>query len=118
MSKKGNYRRKKYNKPRKENTWQPDCPLCGKPVRNINIAIEEKKSKQPAHFECIMRDLSREIQLGPHERLHYLGSGCFGVVKLEEGKGLSDYSIVRRIQYEDNDKKAEWRKQIFQHVNK
>jgi hypothetical protein len=127
MSKKGRDRRQKSNKergprpsrpPRPENSWQPDCPVCGKAVRNINIAIEEKKSKQPAHFECIMRILGEEIALGPRERLHYLGSGCFGVVKLEEGKGLSSYSIVKRIQYEDSDNKADWRKKIFQHVNK
>ena len=126
MSKRGKNRRTNNNKDRgrrqerpkrPENTWQPDCPLCGKSIRNINIAIEEQKSKQPAHFECIMRDLTKEVTLGPQERLHYLGSGCFGIVKLQEGKGLSSYSIVRRIQYEDRDNKADWRKNIFKHVN-
>ncbi len=106
------------NKPPKQNTWQPNCPICNKPVKNINIAIEEKVSKKPAHFECVIRNLSTEVKLGPHERLHYLGSGCFGIVKFEEGKGLSSYTIIRRIQYEDNDQKAEWRKGISQDVNK
>lgn len=120
MSKRGKGKRQNSRpnrRPRPENRWQPDCPLCGKPIRNIHIAIEEKKSKQPAHFECIMRDISNEIKLGPQERLHYLGSGCFGIVKLKEGKGLSSYSIIKRFQYEDSDNKADWRKKIFQHVN-
>ncbi len=90
----------------------PNCPVCGMSVKNLNIAIEEKKSHEPAHFECIMRELATEVQLTPQERLHYLGSGCFGIVQFEEGKGLSSFSIKRKIQYEDANNKADWRKKI------
>jgi len=108
---------KKYRITHALSQWQPDCPICGKTVRNLNIAIEEKTSKQPAHFECVMQKIAEEVHLGPQERLHYLGSGCFGVVKLEEGKGLSSFTIIKRIPYEEHDNKADWRKKIFQYVN-
>lgn len=105
----GRNRKKTYRELPKES---PNCPLCGKAVRNLNIAIEEKTSHEPAHFECIMKEISTEIKLGPRERLHYLGAGCFGIVELEEGKGLSSFSIKQRIQYEDKMKKPDWRKKL------
>jgi hypothetical protein len=121
-------RRRRYHPPKKQNYGNssdsgqpiqkkepesyPDCPVCGKSVRNLNIAIEEKSTRAPAHFECILRELGKEIQLQPKERLHYLGSGCFGVLQFEEGKGLASFSIKRRIQYEDSSNRADWRKNI------
>ena len=111
MKRKNHSRNKKKNYQKQPEEY-PNCPICGKAVRNLNIAIEEKKSHEPAHFECIMKELSLEIKLGPQERLHYLGSGCFGIVKLEQGKGLSSFTITQRIQYEDKIKKPSWRKKL------
>jgi hypothetical protein len=90
----------------------PNCPLCGRSVRNLNIAIEDKTSHEPAHFECIIKHIAESTQLGQNERIHYLGSGCFGIIKYEEGKGLASFSVKKRIQYEDTIKKPDWRKKL------
>ena len=103
---------KKPERPQMRPEECPDCPICGKIVRNLNIAIEEKNSHEPAHFECVMRQLSAEIDLKPQEKLHYLGSGYFGIIQLKEGKGLSSYSIKEKFQYEDVSKKSDWRKKM------
>lgn len=90
----------------------PTCTICGKTIRNLNTAIANKNDGTPAHFDCIVERLSTTETLGNHEKICYLGSGSFGIVRQKPGSGVKNFFIRKRIQYENQDVDLEWRKKI------
>lgn len=91
----------------------PDCPVCGKPVRELASALTHRVSRQPAHFDCIVRELRESNNLAPQEKLCYLGGGCFGILEFKSPAGLTRFVIKRRIQYEEKETPADWKKQLL-----
>ena len=87
------------------------CPVCGNPVRDLKTAILERESGQPAHFDCIARELAKTEHLEKDERISYLGKGTFGVISYRETGSPARHLIARRIQYEDPEMRAKWRAQ-------
>jgi len=61
----------------------PDCPVCGKPVRELASALTHRASRQPAHFDCVFRELRDVNGISPQEKLCYLGSGSFGILEFK-----------------------------------
>ena len=55
----------------------PDCPVCQQQVRELPSALTHRATGQPAHFDCIMRELRDSNELLPQERICYLGGGTF-----------------------------------------
>jgi hypothetical protein len=90
----------------------PSCPVCGQPVRDLPSAVAHRPGGEPAHFDCILNEVRSANQLGPQERICYLGSGAFGVVTFRTEGNLGSYVIKRRIQYEDREHLPEWKKQL------
>jgi len=88
----------------------PDCPVCGKPVRELASALTHRVSHQPAHFDCIVRELRESTEIAPQEKLCYLGAGCFGVLEFRPPGGPSKFVIKKRIQYEEKEIPHEWKK--------
>ncbi len=78
----------------------PACPLCGEPVRDPKTAIVTPEARRPAHFDCVLQDLSRREELQPGEKVVYLGKGTFGVVTYRSGAGGAPLTIRKRIAYE------------------
>jgi hypothetical protein len=89
----------------------PACPICEKPVSDLVSAIAHRETGAPAHFDCVLRWLGDAEKILPDERLVYLGNGAFGVTGANPG-GNQKIAIKRMIQYEQKDKKPEWRKEI------
>ncbi|MCL2382176.1 MAG: hypothetical protein FWC64_11430 [Treponema sp.] len=94
----------------------PDCPWCGKPIQDISFAIADKDSGVPVHFDCVAARLCEGESLERGEAVVYIGGGRFGVVHLG-GTGNSqqagrDFSIKKIIEWEDKEKRAEWRSLI------
>jgi hypothetical protein len=89
----------------------PACPICEKPVSDLVSAIAHRETGAPVHFECVLRWLGDAEKILPDERLVYLGNGAFGVTAANLG-GNQRIAIKRMIQYEQKDKKPEWRKEI------
>ena len=96
------------------------CPICGLVIRNLYSAITERESQEPAHFDCVLRQLEDMEELGAAERLAYLGAGSFGVIQLRarqstRGRGRVASAqrgalfIRKRIEYEESDPVPEWR---------
>jgi len=75
-------------------------------------AISVNEEMDPAHFDCVLKQLSETEDLNKGEKITYLGNGVFGVVKLKSGNKGLNFTIVKKIQFENKDKKAEWRKKI------
>jgi hypothetical protein len=96
----------------------PACPLCGKPVYDLSTALSaSRESGEPAHFDCVLERLAAAESLGPQEKLVYLGSGAFGVVEFSD-KSETSFSVKRRIQWEKEGEKRDWRKALSSRVSK
>lgn len=90
----------------------PDCPVCGKPVRELPSALTHRVSGKPAHFECIMKEIRDANELAPQERLCYLGAGTFGILQFRSAGGATKFTIRKRISYEEKDSPQDWKKTL------
>jgi hypothetical protein len=90
----------------------PACPVCGAPVQELSSALTHRQSGQPAHFDCIVKELREANPLGPQERLCYLGGGVFGVLTWKVEGNPASFVIKRRIPYEDPRSPQEWKQQL------
>ncbi len=90
----------------------PQCPFCGKPIRDIYSAIAGRETGEPSHFDCILKDIRDQEPLQADEKVCYLGKGSFGIIQNRSGGGSPRFTIRKRIQYEANDREYPWRKQL------
>ena len=91
----------------------PLCPLCQKPVRDLYSAITDQNTKQPAHFDCILKTLREINELVDGEKICYLGNGSFGIIQFRNAAGKLRFFIKKRLDYEETDPIPEWRKKLF-----
>lgn len=100
--------RSRYNRGNREKTVVngPDCAVCGKPIRDISAAMTDPDGEKPAHFDCILKMLSEKETLGNQEKIIYLGSGAFGVVKMMNNR---KFEIIKKIPYENLEVRNDWR---------
>jgi hypothetical protein len=88
----------------------PNCPICGKPVYDLSTALAaSREAAEPAHFDCVIDRVAASETLAAGEKLVYLGSGAFGVVTLKD-KSENSFTVLRRIQWEKEGEKKDWRK--------
>ncbi len=90
----------------------PDCPVCGKQVRELASALTHRVARQPAHFDCVMRELRDSNEIAPQERICYLGGGTFGILEFHPPGGPARFVIRKRIQYEEKETPQEWKKPL------
>ncbi|MBL8968156.1 MAG: hypothetical protein JNG85_14210 [Spirochaetaceae bacterium] len=104
--------------PPNEKSEPVDCPLCGKPVYDLSTAVgADKENAVPAHFDCVLERVAAAESLGPNERLVYLGSGSFGVVEFKD-KNESAFVVKRRVQWEKEGEKKDWRRGLSSRISK
>ncbi len=89
-----------------------ECPLTRKPISNILTAIAHPDSQQPVEFDAVLEQLRQTEDIGPNERIVYLGEGYFAVVEEKKEKGKYRLNVTRKIPYEDNRAKLEWRQEL------
>ena len=110
------YYRRRSNKPNSRNRrpreQAPLCPVCNKPVRNLYSAITHKPSNQPAHFDCILKDIRNNQELTSKEKVCYLGGGSFGIIQMRNTSSSVPFLIRKRIQYEEKEQPLEWRQNL------
>jgi hypothetical protein len=95
----------------------PACPLCGKPVYDLSTAIAtNRETSDPAHFDCVLERVAASESLASGEKLVYLGSGAFGVVEFKD-KNESLFTVKRRIQWEKEGEKKDWRKGLSSRIS-
>jgi hypothetical protein len=92
------------------------CPLCGKPIKEAASAVNDRTSGAAAHFECVRERVSQTEQLGPGEVIAYIGGGRFGVVEFA-GPSSRLFKIKKIIEWEAQEKRAEWRANIADHFS-
>jgi hypothetical protein len=90
----------------------PDCPYCGKPIKDLAAAVTDKNAARPVHFDCIIASIAAEETLEKGDSIAYLGGGCFGVVRLTGSPHAPRFKIKKVVEWEDREHRAEWRKTI------
>lgn len=88
------------------------CPICGEPITDLASCLTDKKSGEPAHFDCILNQVSNEEKLGENEKIAYIGQGRFGILYYENIRDQRHFTIKKVIEWEERDKKPEWREEI------
>ena len=81
-------------------------------MRELASALTHRISRQPAHFDCIVRELRDSTEIAPQEKLCYLGAGTFGILEFRPPGGPSKFVIKKRIQYEEKELPQEWKKPL------
>ena len=124
-----------------------DCPWCGKPIRDISSAIADKDTGAPVHFDCVISRITFGERLEKGETVTYIGGGRFGIIcfessahqhkyaqakspgntqasgkqesdrKLAASPANRDFIIKKIIEWENKDKRAEWRSVICDHYS-
>ena len=109
--KRGNFRRDREKKEPQKPLRIYTCELCSKDIQDINSAIALPENGSPVHFDCVISRLAERERLEEGERIIYLGGGSFGIVSGSAGSQKnSNFTIRKRIEFEDREKIAEWRK--------
>lgn len=88
------------------------CPECGQIIDDIASAISEKNSGKPVHFECIVKKLEKQEYLQGNDKIAYIGQGKFAVVTYENPHDTIHFKIKKTIEWENRDKKADWRDEV------
>ncbi|HRY53691.1 MAG TPA: hypothetical protein P5142_03640, partial [Spirochaetia bacterium] len=92
------------------------CPLCGRPLYDLSTALSaSKEGGEPAHFDCVLERVIAAESLGPGEKIVYLGSGAFGVVEFKD-RSETAFAVKRRIQWEKEGEKREWRRNLSSRI--
>jgi len=122
-----------------------ECLWCGKPIRDISSAIADKDTGAPVHFDCVAARIAFGEKLEKGDTIAYIGAGRFGIVSFgsaaapsrylpdgspqESGKQESlpevqnhpvqnrGFVIKKIIEWENKDKRAEWRSVICDHYS-
>jgi hypothetical protein len=89
------------------------CSICQKQIFDLSSALAGRDGGLPVHFDCALAQASVGENLEPNERVAYIGRGAFAVVEYRD-KSLTAFTIKRRIQWEKEGEKFEWRKGIQQ----
>ena len=96
---------------------QPECPYCGKPVRDITIAVGDKETNAAVHFDCILARLNQSEPLEKGESITYIGGGRFGVIRQGTPENPKKFIIKKIFEWEEKDNRASWRGTVSDHYS-
>ena len=88
------------------------CEYCNQPIEELSSAIAAKENGNPAHFDCVLADLQNRETLGENQQVTYIGQGRFAIVHFPNMQDTKKFSIVKIIEWEEKDKKFDWRQEI------
>ena len=94
------------------------CIRCGLPITDPHSALSERQSGEPVHFDCVMSEIHEHENLEAGDVLSYIGGGRFGIVHFNNGKGgEKNFTIKKILEWEDKEKRAQWRDIIADHYS-
>jgi hypothetical protein len=95
----------------------PECPWCGKPIKDIAAALTDKQTGQPIHFDCIIARITEMERPEKGDTVTYIGGGRFGIVRFQNPQDPKKFVIKKILEWEDKDNRAEWRKTVADHFS-
>ena len=93
------------------------CARCGNPIKDISAALADKTDGNPVHFDCVLNFLKQNETLREDEAILYIGQGRFAVIKYASMVTMKEFTIIRIIEWEDKNQRAEWRNTIANHFS-
>ncbi|AAC65871.1 MULTISPECIES: hypothetical protein [Treponema] len=85
------------------------CPRCKEVIKDLPVALGDKDSGRPVHFDCVLSFLRESECLAAHEHVVYVGQGKFAVIVFPNPASTTCFSIVRLIEWETKNTLLEWR---------
>jgi len=95
----------------------PDCPWCGKQIKDITTAICDKETGRPVHFDCVLARISGIETLETNETVCYIGGGRFGIIHYNNPPDTRNFTIKRVFEWEMKDSNNEWRRPISEYFS-
>ena len=95
----------------------PDCPYCGKPIRDLAMALTDKASGAAVHFDCVIARLAENETLARGDAVTYIGGGRFGVVHFNNPNDTRGFTIKKIVEWEDKENRSDWRKSLADHYS-
>jgi hypothetical protein len=95
----------------------PDCPWCGKQIKDITCAIADKETGHPIHFSCVLGKVTDMVSLETDDTVCYIGGGRFGIVHYNNPPDVRDFTIKRIIEWEVKDNSGDWRMPISEYFS-
>jgi len=95
----------------------PDCPWCGKQIKDITCAIADKETGRPIHFDCVLGRVTDMVSLETNDAVCYIGGGRFGVVHYNNPPDVKDFTIKKIIEWEVKDNSTVWRLPISEYFS-
>ncbi|TFG83873.1 MAG: hypothetical protein E4H20_04515 [Spirochaetales bacterium] len=92
-----------------------ECSICGKQIFDLSSAMSGREGSAPVHFDCALTQASEGERLEPNEKITYIGRGAFAVVEFRD-RSMTSFIVKRRIQWEREGEKLDWRKTLQQRV--
>lgn len=101
----------------KNPTSTPDCPWCGKPIREIASAMSDKESGAPVHFECVLERISNMEKPEKNHSVCYIGGGRFGLIHYNNPSHPRSFMIKKIYEWEVKENHIEWRKPFSEYFS-
>jgi hypothetical protein len=95
----------------------PDCPYCGKPIKDLSIALTDRNTSEAVHFDCALKRLAENETLGQGDTVTYIGGGRFGVVHFANPSAPRNFTIKKIFEWEDKENRSEWRRSLADHYS-
>jgi len=95
----------------------PDCPWCGKPIKDITTAISDKDTGRPVHFDCVLARISEMEPLETNDSVCYIGGGRFGIIHYNNPPDTRDFTVKKIFEWEAKDNTNEWRRPISEYFS-
>jgi hypothetical protein len=95
----------------------PDCPWCGKQIKEIATAICDKDTGRPVHFDCVLARIAEMENLETNDGVCYIGGGRFGIVHYSNPPDTRDFTIKKIYEWEAKDSINEWRRPISEYYS-
>ena len=95
----------------------PECPWCGKQINDIAMAITDKDSGRPVHFDCVLARIAESENLETNDAVCYIGGGRFGIIHYNNPPGTKDFTIKKIFEWENKDSNSDWRRPISEYFS-
>jgi hypothetical protein len=95
----------------------PECPYCGKPIRDLAAAFSDKSSGEAVHFDCVISRIVENETLERGDTVTYIGGGRFGIVHFANSQDTRNFTIKKIFEWEDKENRAEWRGSLADHYS-
>jgi hypothetical protein len=95
----------------------PDCPWCGKQIKDITTAISDKDTGLPVHFDCVLLRIAEMENVEANDNVCYIGGGRFGIIHYNNLPDTRDFSIKKILEWEKKDSNSEWRRPISEYFS-